>query len=625
MEKLFWKVKHTGNFNKEYDLLETVLKENGVEDVDAFLNVSVKNTFDPSLFTNIQTGLELLHSTLQKEKPHIYVKIDSDVDGITSGTATMLMIREINPHTVFDYAISEDKIHGIFYKDVKDCVDLDLIIVPDAGSDSIEDCSLIQKNMNVPILILDHHLITNPKIHKYATVINCTDGTYPNPTLSGVGVVYKFFKAYCGKYGLSGLDVCDKYLQLISLGMIADNMDLRNLETRYYVLRGLKEEFHTNDFLKEMVLVEEEAFKFGHTVTNYGWSLAPYLNALVRYGKPEEQINTIRAILGEQEIIEYQPRRKKASDPKPPIEYHSLQKTMARICSNCRSRQNSEVKRFMEKLSEKINNERLNDNTIIIVDGSEILTKKTVTGLVANKLTTAYKRPAVVLKNYSNDIWGGSARGYGKGNISDFNTFLNESGLIVAKGHPNAMGVELPKNNYEALVNYCNSHIDKNDLVDTYEVDYEIEADSLKLESVMRIANAHTLWGGGIEKPTFAITNIHIPAKNIAGFSKEGSDYIGFIRFTYNGITYIKKYCKKTDFDELTLKGRTSFGENKKQLNITVIASISLDEYEDKRYPQIVIEQFYSEEDDGKANEKIINTEVELKKKKVFVDEDFIF
>ena len=40
----------------------------------------------------------------------------------------------------------------------------------------------------------------------------------------------------------------------------------------------------------------------------------------------------------------------------------------------------------------------------------------------------------------------------------------------------------------------------------------------------------------------------------------------GFIRFVYNKIPFIKKYCPKGDWEQMTLRGRNMLGENKKDL-----------------------------------------------------------
>ena len=146
--------------------------------------------------------------------------------------------------------------------------------------------------------------------------------------MSGAGVVQKFIEAYLFTYeDKDGLDstLGEYFLDLVSLGLIADSMDLRNLESRYYALEGLKERNRHNELLNELEIRFEEEMKFGRTITSVGWAIAPKINGTIRYGKDQEQIDLFRAMLGVQENIEYQPRRKSKYDPKPPIEIHTLQ------------------------------------------------------------------------------------------------------------------------------------------------------------------------------------------------------------------------------------------------------------------------------------------------------------
>ena len=54
MEKLQWKVKHKVDFTKELDFLETILKSNGVEDIDSFLCPTAKFVLDPFTLDNME-------------------------------------------------------------------------------------------------------------------------------------------------------------------------------------------------------------------------------------------------------------------------------------------------------------------------------------------------------------------------------------------------------------------------------------------------------------------------------------------------------------------------------------------------------------------------------------------
>lgn len=51
-------------------------------------------------------------------------------------------------------------------------------------------------------MVLDHHDLSEEMDTITTITVNCMDGAYPNNTLSGAGVVYKFGEAYCDLYEL---------------------------------------------------------------------------------------------------------------------------------------------------------------------------------------------------------------------------------------------------------------------------------------------------------------------------------------------------------------------------------------------------------------------------------------
>ncbi len=598
MEKLIWNVAHKCDFNKEVDYLDTILGSMGIKDTKSFLNVNINHTYDPFLFKNIKEGLELLHKNLNKK---IFIKVDSDVDGFTSASYTYQFIKTIAPGTEILYGLNYKKEHGLIYKDIESIENLSLIIIPDAGSseESIKEYKEIQNKTNTPILILDHHEISK-KVYDCENVIliNCMDGQYPNSNLSGVGVVHKFCLAYCDTYNIDE-QLANNYLDLVALGNIADMVDMRELETRYYVLEGLKEENRRNLLIKEMAEKYAEGMKLGHTITSYGWTIAPKINAVTRYGKEDEQKDLFRAFIGEIEEIEYQPRRKNKDDPKPPKEIHSLQKTMARVAGNVKARQDTQVRKFMKEIDEQIVHQKLENDKVIILDGTDVLEKKSVSGLVANKLVSKYRRPIIILKRQKkdNEVFGGSARGYEKGSIKDFREFLECTGLFdLAAGHSNACGVKLKQDKVQIVRDKCNELLKDEEIVTVHDVDYEISADKLSPKNILEVASAYNIWGNKVSEPVFAITNIDIIGKDIIAYG----DNKNFIKFKYNNVDFIKKYCSKGEFEEMSLRDRTILGENLKQLRLTVIGNFVFNDWDGNKHPQIKIKYFYTEERSNK-------------------------
>ena len=458
MKKIKYRVKNNVDFTLDNDFLETILKGYGVEDISSFLKPSQKDTYSPFKMKNMQQAVELLHTHLENESK-IFMKIDCDVDGYTSGAILIQFLKSIKPNIKIECGLNYEKRHGLTYKDIENYTknNFGLYIVSDASM-TVANAKKIKENFNGDILCLDHHIIEKEYLDKnnnqwisvnearelykkdkdsvkadcytnYCTAVNCTDGEYPNPTLTGVGVVYKFCLAYCEAYDFNP-NLANQYLDLVSLGQIADSADMTNLETRYYTLKGLQDEYQINEFIKELTLRNKEDMKFGATITNYGWVLAPKINGCIRYGKKDEQDEVFKAICGDRKEIEYQPRRKSKFDEKPEIESHSLQWDAARICNNVKNRQDAEVRRFLEKIISKIDENKLDKNSILFIDGSEVIDKSTVTGLIANKLATKYQRPVVLMKEYKEDLFGGSARNYSQGEIEDFRSWISERGVV---------------------------------------------------------------------------------------------------------------------------------------------------------------------------------------------------
>lgn len=598
MEKIKYRTKFPTSFNEEQDFFSTILEGYGVKDIDSFLSPSFKDCYDAMLFNNIIEGIELLHSVLTKENQKISIKVDPDVDGFTSSAFLVRFIHEIAPDVKINWRLNYEKRHGLFPEDLKGAEDSDLLIIPDASYENSQ-LPMIRKITKAPILVLDHHIITYEPDNNIV-IINNQDGSYPNSTLSGAGVVYKFCKTYCKFYNIQ-TDICDDMLDLVATGLIADSMDLRNLETRYLVFQGL-EEIKSN-FLKELYERCKEDMAYGFTILNVGWVIAPRINAACRYGKPEEQKMIFRAMCEEQEEIEYQPRRKKASDPLPPLELHTLQWEAARVANNIKNRQDEEVRRFMEKLDKKIKENNLDKNSILFINSSDIVDKKTVTGLVCNKLANKYARPCIVMRDFDDATYGGSGRNYAQGSIENLNQWLKQFG-VSCEGHEEAFGIKIQKSELADIIKKCNKALPLTDLSTIYDVDYAVEAENLTKRDIEKVALNYKVWGNTIPEPVFYIHNIKINSQQIHSGGT-------FVRFVYKGIPFIKKYCSTGTYEQMICKEREGFGVAKKDLVLDVIGVFNIEEYEGQHIPHVKIRYFDSNED----------TEV----KTSIIDDDFIF
>ena len=156
-------------------------------------------------------------------KDTVGIVMDSDMDGACSAAIIDMFCHQMGMETKIYF--HSGKQHGIHDK-VEEIINdnFSFIIVPDAGTNDIEDCKLIKKNnKECDILILDHHevLYENP----YATIINNQLGNV-NKALSGAGVTYKFIQAY----SFSKKIIHGQYEDIVAVSIVSDVCDLTSLE-----------------------------------------------------------------------------------------------------------------------------------------------------------------------------------------------------------------------------------------------------------------------------------------------------------------------------------------------------------------------------------------------------------
>ncbi|MBN3352088.1 hypothetical protein CF086_17470 [Clostridium botulinum] len=597
-----WKVINNNKYEEvRNNLLQILLKNRGVTDIQALLNVNKNNTHHWSKMNNMKKGIDCFLTHANK-KNHIHIIQDSDADGMTSAIYFYNYIYN-NFKIKCTYHVHKGKQHGIILKEFKELEyldDIDLIISPDGGSfDYEEQKKLI--DMGKDIIVLDHHLLEENTEFKEnnSIVINPQLDNYPNKTLSGVGVVHKFCEALDE---LCKFNDSQNYLDLVALGMVADNMDLRDLETRYYVLEGIKQmrqdkerrdnnlKITGNSFIQEIIKSKEDK-KLKHiNIDSIGWEIAPLLNGMARFGKQEEKIDTFRALIEEKEDRWYQPRRKKKTDLKPDKVLKTLQEEMVRICTNAKSRQDRAKAKGIEKLEIKIHEKQLDKNKILIIDGTNELVDSTLTGLVANGLASKYKKPCVLLRKKSDNVYGGSMRDYDMSPIENFNKFLVDTNKFEwVKGHDGAAGFSIKKEKLFEINNTIEEMLKNTVMEDTHLVDYEIPVGRLNKEQIMEIGSYQDIWGNTLKKPKFAITDINIETKNIELLGERKN----VLRFKKYDITFIKFFANEEMLNKMKMKNKKGFGKAPKTVKLDVVCYASTNEYNDVKYPQLEILDFY--------------------------------
>ena len=288
--------------------LEDILKLKGIEDINSFLNPTIKNTESELLFDNIEKARDVFVKHIE-DKSIIDLLVDCDVDGFTSASNIYQYIKRINPNIEIRCFIHRGKIHGLSeFVDSMCEDDSKLIIVPDAGSGDSKECEkLIKKGKDV--IILDHHSIDasdNPAI----VVNNQLSNKVTDKAMTGVGITYKFTKLLDKYYGVN---YADDYLDLVALGMIGDRADTLNLQTRYLILKGLEQirnKVNRNKLISVLVDVQMYSMNNKITINGIGFYVCPLMNSMIRLGEYEDKCYMVEALCNSDKMLDRKVRGK---------------------------------------------------------------------------------------------------------------------------------------------------------------------------------------------------------------------------------------------------------------------------------------------------------------------------
>ena len=559
--------------NKNYSPMQQILVNRGIDvkDIEHYLKTSDADILNPDLLDNMIEGVKRLISAI-KNQEKIFLIVDCDADGFTASAALVNYIYKVFPSAMdlLSIQLHEGKEHGIEEKWLEEIVanEYKLVICPDASSNDYNQHKFLKDN-GIDVLVLDHH--DAEEVSENAIIINNQLSDYPNKTLSGVGIVYKF----CSKIDeLMKIKEADTILDLVSLGMIADMMDMRNFETKHLIQKGLTR--IENPFFK--ALVERQAYSIGETVTPIGvaFYIAPLINATIRVGTQNEKEVMFKAMLNHC-AYDMIPSTKRGEKGKT----EAIVTQAVRNATNVRNRQKKARDNGFEYVEQIIAANNLDKNKIIVVQVSEDLDKN-LTGLIANQLMAKYQKPVLLVRETDEGLLQGSARGYDKSELKDLKSFLLESGFMeYAEGHAAAMGVGIYKDKVNALVDYSNTVLANYDFSACYDVDYEYMSNDFKAQDIIDIGSMKSLWGKGVDEAMIVIKGIKITSNNITLMSANKNPTIKIT--LQNGTSLIKFGASQSEFESLKSSGYTE---------IDVIGTCAINEWQGMITPQILIKDY---------------------------------
>ena len=585
MNVKLWK----GSRNDLSDPIGTIMENRGVKDYKTYMNLDDSCLNSPWELDDIEHAIVLLNKHILK-KSTISILVDCDVDGFTSASMMFQYLKAIEFHGKINVLHHSGKEHGLS-KEIEVPPDTNLLIIPDAGSNDVEQCKEL-RDKGIDILILDHHICDrgNP----YAVIVNNQNGTYPNKELSGAGVVYKFLQAVDED---NWTDVADRYLDLVAVGNIGDVMDMHSHETKRLCTKGLAR--IVNPMICALIEANSFNIKGDPTINDVQFYIVPMMNALIRVGSSEQKKRMFRAMVGEEQTFQYTPTRGKNAGVT--ID-ETLAQHVARECSSCKYQQNKTKDKAVAELQNWISKYGADRSKVLFCNSTGVLDSN-LTGVVAIKLAEMYGKPCVLLREMAcpeepdenQEYFSGSMRNPDGSPIESLKEFLMSTGDFESVlGHDNAAGVKIKKENVPKAIADCNELLKDVTMSKAIVVDFDFDYNELTVALPKTMYEMHKVWAQGISEPYFYIRNIPLIHSGCVLMGKNGNMWkysdeekgIDFVCFNDNGrlIDWIEDSFED---DEVV----TFYGDNYAKI-INAVCRLSLNQYGNKVTPQAQIVDF---------------------------------
>lgn len=582
MTKVKYKLKNVPISQFSLNFLGEYLERLGIKKVESFIGKPSKEDEEPwQNLENIREAVELLHNGFVNNKK-FFLQVDSDADGYTSSSIFYGFFKELFPDADIEYRLHDGKEHGVLLNTVP--VGIDIVVLPDSGSMQFDEQEELSQN-NIKVVILDHHNVENPVNFPGVVVVNNQlSPNFSNKALSGAGIVYKTIQAYSEIYGIDS-KIYQKYADLAALGIIADMMDTRTLDNNYIIQKGLN---NINNPMFRAIL-EKQQFSIERsgadldspTKITIAFYVAPLINAVIRFGTPEEKVELFRGFIEKDtvQIVETEYRGE--------IRRENFYDYVSRIATNVRARQNREKEKSMEFLSKRIEENNLQNNQLLIVTVSkddEVVVPQTITGLVAMELLKKYKKPTLVLRPKVSDdgtlIYAGSGRGKSNGDFTSLFQVLKESNLCeYVEGHNMAHGVAIKAANIPLVIDYMNDVLSNISFdIDEMEVDYAFLNGSINPQMLTEFGGAMHLYGNGIPQPKFGF-ELNLASSAIRFVGKKQNT----LSFNVGGVGFVKFGA-----EEIIAKMQ----ENPSTMyKFTLVGRAQINEWQGKKTPQIMVDE----------------------------------
>ena len=542
-----------------------------------FLNGTINDLHDGSLMKDMKKGVSIIkNAILDKKKIAIYG--DYDCDGVCSTTILYKVLQALGANFKYHIPNREDEGYGMNSNRIRKLKEegVEVILTCDNGISAMEEVKLA-KELGMTVVITDHHDIPYVEeggkrknvIPEGDAVINPKqDDSYPFKELCGAGIALKFSEQLVKAMGRNFDEF--KYLyQFVAMATVCDVVELLD-ENRIIVKEGLKIiNNNPNKGLNELIKVSKLE---GKTIGEYhfGFVLGPCVNATGRLETADLSVELL--------ITEDDDRARK----------------LAQKLHDLNAKRQDMTEESVERVLEKIKNEKNKDDKVIFVYDEEI--HESIAGIVAGRVREYYNLPTIIMTK-GKDMPKGSGR-----SIEGYNMFeeLSKCKEYIDKfgGHPMAAGLSVKKENLpllkQALLSKC--ELTDEDIIPVIKIDSPIAIEKIDESLVCDIESLRP-FGKGNNGPLLGAKNLEVTRVFFMG--KEGR----FMKFRFknsltggyiDGINFDKYEPFKEEFID-------KYGENRflklqddryGGFNMDIIYYPGINEFNGKRTIQLNIKAF---------------------------------
>lgn len=548
-----------------------------IEIQEEWLNAGWDEINDWRLFDLMESAVNRVYDAVQNEE-NVQVVVDCDTDGYTSSAILTNYLFTLYPdwtHFHLSHTLHKGKEHGL--SDVLDEIlsDTKLVICPDAASNDIEIHKQL-KEKGIDVICLDHHEASEYS-NDYAITVNPQICNYPNKSLTGAGVTWQFCRAFDELY--ADEPHANDFIDLAALGDCGDMADYRQLEIRALCNIGFSN--IKNPFFFSMAKKNDYSIQKMNGINYYSMAfyVVPFINAVVRSGTMEEKKTVFDSMLLEYAFEDTESSKRGEKGKSVPLYEEAVT-----VAERVKRRQTKLQDESMELLENKIEEENLLDNAIILCLCEPGEVEKNISGLCANKLQAKYQKPAAIL-TYSKTInddepyYRGSMRNYSLSPIQNLKDELEKTEEIeFCAGHQGAAGLGIALSHVGSFLEKFNNQYKDVDQTPTYWVDYIWNSRTIDGNKILDIADLN-IYGQEIPESLVAIEDVCLRPDMITLMSP---DKHPTLKIQVGDISIIKFKSSQEEYEQ--------FCQDNIVLN--AVCKCNKNEWQGNISPQLICEDF---------------------------------